>query len=146
MGHNWGYDRVWSPGKSESVLKEFWESSHLENLICSCGISFSWKILVLFWRNFGQDLLKNLIRSYNIFPPGNLYVFLRNFEKAFLEILMCSSTLCLSWKISCVLIKELCLLLKNSYVFLLHPSLLKNLMRFRNLFKKVTLGKKEQIF
>ena len=31
--------------------------------------------------------------------PGKSYVFLRNFEKAILEILMCSSTYCLSWKI-----------------------------------------------
>ena len=45
----------------------------------------------------------------------------------------------------CVFIKELSLLLKNSYAFLLHPSLLESLMCSRNLFKKVTPGKK-QIF
>ena len=33
----------------------------------------------------GQDLLQNLIFSYDIFPPGNSYVLLRNFEKALLE-------------------------------------------------------------
>ena len=32
------------------------------------------------------------------FPPGKSYVFLQNFEKAILEILMCSSTFCPSWK------------------------------------------------
>ena len=89
---------------------------------------------------------------------GKSYVFLRNFEKALLEILMCSSTFWFSWKIYmcsctifvfpgkkwCVLIKGLCLLLENSYVFFLHPSLLENLMCFRNIFKKVTPGQKEQ--
>ena len=59
-------------------------------------------------------------------PHGKSYLFLQNFEKALLEILMCSSLFCLSWKIyMCsytifgspikfdVLIKELCLLLEN---------------------------------
>ena len=60
---------------------------------------------------------------------------------------MCSCTIFGSpRKKWCVLIKELCLFLENSYVFLLHPSLLENLMCSRNLFKKVTPGKKEQIF
>ena len=43
-----------------------------------------------------------------------------------------------------VLIKVFCLLLEN--FILLQPSLLENLMYSRNLFKKVTPGKKEQIF
>ena len=85
-------------------------------------------------------------------------VFLQNFEKALLEILMCSSIFCLSWKI-CVLVPFLVLLenLMCSYkrimsspgkfqVFLLHPSVLENLMCSRNLFKKVTPGKKNRYF
>ena len=88
--------------------------------------------------------------------PGKSYVFLRDFEKAILEILMYLVHIASPGKFTCVLvpflvllekkwcvlIKGLCLLLENSYVFLLHPSLLENLMCSRNLFKKVTPGKK----
>ena len=43
--------------------------------------------------------------------------------------------------------KELCLLLENSYIFMLHPPrLLENLLRSRNLFKKVSAGKKKNRF
>ena len=88
------------------------------------------------------------------FPFGKSCVFLWNFEKALLDILMCSSTFCLSWKIYmcfCTIFGspgsyELCLLLENSYIFLLHPNLLESLMCSRNLFKKDTPGKKEYIF
>ena len=92
-------------------------------------------------------------------PPGKSFVFLRNFEKALLEILMCSSTFCSPGKFIYVLIPFLFLLedLMCSYkrimsspgkleVLLLHPSLLENLMCSRNLFKKVAPGKQEQIF
>ena len=72
------------------------------------------------------------------FPPGKSYVFLQIFEKVILEILMCSSIHFASPRIFiCVLVLLL---------FLLHPSLLKNLMGSRNIFKKVAPGKKEQIF
>ena len=42
-----------------------------------------------------------MICSYGIsLPPVKLYVlFMRNFEKVFLKLLMCSSTFCLFWKI-----------------------------------------------
>ena len=49
------------------------------------------------------------------------------------------------WNLMCSL-KELYLLLENSYLFLLHPSLLENLMCYRNLFKKVASGKEDTYF
>ena len=90
---------VWSPGKSYLFLQNF-EKALLENLICSYGIYFfllenlmcsneildkiSWKI----W---------SVLRIFS--PPRKSYVFLQNFKKALLKILMCSSTFYLSWKI-----------------------------------------------
>ena len=61
---------VLSPGKSYVFLQNF-EKALLETLICSYGISSSWKIVCV----------------------------LAEFEKALMEVLMCSSTLCFSWKI-----------------------------------------------
>ena len=113
-----------SPGKFDLFL---WYFFLLENLLCSKEIldKISWKICDLFLRYF--LLLENRM-------------FLQNFEKSLPEILMCSNKCYLSCKIWCVLIKELCLLLENLR-FLLHPSLLENLMCSRNLYKKVTPGK-----
>ena len=65
---------VWSPGKSYLFLQNF-ENALLEKLICSYGISFSWKILCV--------LTKFLTRS-----PGKFDLFLWYFF--FLEIRMCS--------------------------------------------------------
>ena len=115
-----------SPGKSYLFLQNYkifgnpswkfdlflWYFFLLENLMCSNEIldKISWKIWSV------------LIIP---FPPGKWYVFLRNCEKVLREILMCSRIFCLSWKIYmcyvfwfswkvwCVLIKELCLLLEN---------------------------------
>ena len=89
---------VWSPGKLYVFLQNF-EEGLLESLICSYGISFSWKILCVltkFWTRYSWKF-----RSVPMIflPPGKSYVFLQNFEKALLEIFMCSSTFCLSWKI-----------------------------------------------
>ena len=78
------------------------------------------------------------------FPPGKSYVFLWNFKKALLEILMCSSTFCLSWKIYmssyaifgspgkldvCSYKIIMSFSWKIHMFFLLPPSLLENLMR-----------------
>ena len=77
----------------------------LENRMCSYKISrkLSWEIWSVLRYFF---LLENLMCSNEILdkiswklwsvlmiflPPGKSYVFLRNFEKALLEILMCSS-------------------------------------------------------
>ena len=81
------------------------EKALLENLICSYGISFSRKmlsVLTIFWtRSPGNfDIIIFL-------PPGKSYVFLRNFEKALLENLMCSYKRIIyvfSWKIRGVLV------------------------------------------
>ena len=74
--------------KSYLFLKIF-EKAFLENLICSYGISFFWKILCV--------LTKFWTRSPGKFDLFLLYFFL-------LENRMCSSTFCLFWKIHCVLI------------------------------------------
>ena len=139
--------------KIVSVLTKFWESSPGKNLVCYYGISFFWKIFMCSDEIFDKKIVCLLMI---ISPPGKLYVFLRNWESSLCVLLHFASPgkftyvlvlFCFSWKSRCVLIKELCLLLENSYVFLLHPSLMENLMCFRNLFKKVTTtGKKEQIF
>ena len=88
-------------------------------------------------------------------PPGKSYVFLRNFEKALLEILMCSSLFCLSWKIYMCILPFLVLLenLMCSYkrivsgkleVFLLCPSLMENLCVLEISLKKSLLEKKNR--
>ena len=99
----------------EAILQNicFWGYDFLENRICSYKTLRrpSWKILSV--------LLVFLSPDGNFFLLKNLYMW-----KIFWFF----------WNIWCVLIKELCLLLENS--FLLHPSLLENLMCSRNLFKK----------
>ena len=117
-----------SPGKSYLFLQNF-EKALLENLICSYGNSFSWKILCV--------LTKFWTRS-----PGNFDLFLWNFEKALLEILMCSSTFCLSWKIYMCSYKRIMSSSEKLEVFLLHPSLMENLMCSQEIsLKKVAPGK-----
>ena len=145
-----------SPGKSYMFLQNF-ENALLENLSCSSDISFPWKILCV--------ITKFWTRSPWKFDLFLLYFFL-------LENCMCSCGILrkLSWKFWCVLVhfaspgKFVCVLVlfsillgkmvcsykrimsshgKFIYVFLLHPSLLENLMCYRNLFKKVSPGKKE---
>ena len=117
----------WTPGNSYLFLQNF-ENDLLENLICSYGIYFSWKMLCVltkFWtRSHGKFdlflwyflLLENRMCSCRIL-------------RKLLEILMCSNKFCLSWKTymcscnisgspgKCVLIKELCLLLENLRCF-----------------------------
>ena len=131
--------RVWSPGKSYVFLTKFWESiswkvwsvlmvvlSYGKNLMCSTNLEhrYSGKFDRFLWYLF---LLENCI-----------YVFLQNFDSS-------------PGKFICVSVPFLINLLDNltcSYeriisspgkfeVFLLHPSLLENLMSSRNLFKKV---------
>ena len=65
--------------------------------ICSWGM-VSWKIVSVLTK-FWESSPGKFICSYGFFPPRKSYVFLRNFEKALREILICSSTFCLSWKI-----------------------------------------------
>ena len=89
---------VWSPGKSYVFLQNF-DKALLENLICSYGISFSWKILCILTKFWTRSPGKFWYVLMIFLSPGKSYVFLRNFEKALLEILMCSGIFCLSWKI-----------------------------------------------
>ena len=75
-----------------------------------------------------------------------IVLFLQNFENALLEILFCSYGISFSWKILCcnkIFFSYLLENLKN--VFLLHPSVLENLMCSRNLFKKSLLEKRTDI-
>ena len=55
-----------------------------KNLICSNGISFSWKMC------YNEILDKISWKIWSVFiiffPPGKLHAFLRNFKKALLEI------------------------------------------------------------
>ena len=116
------------PRKSYAFLQNF-EKALLENLICSYGISFSWKILCVltkFWtRSHGKF---DLLLRYFLLLENRMCSCLQNFEKALLQILMCSYILPLLenlYMCSCnifgspgkldvlVLIKELCLLLGN---------------------------------
>ena len=81
---------VWSPRKSYLSLQNF-ENTLPENLICSYGISFCWKILCVltnFWTRF--------LGKFDLFL---LYFFL-------LENRMCSCEILrkLSWKFWCVLL------------------------------------------
>ena len=78
------------------------------------------------------------------FPPGKSYVYLQNFEKALLEILMCSSTFCLLENLTCSY-KELCLLLENLRCSYYIPSLLETLMCSRNLLKNRSWKKRTDI-
>ena len=96
---------VWSLGKSYVFLQNF-EKTLLENLICSYGISFSWKILCV--------LTKFWTRS-----PGNFDLFLWYF--LLLENRMCSCGILrkLSWKFWCLLV-HFASLLESLYVFLYH--------------------------
>ena len=123
-----------SPGKFDLFLWYFFLL--MENLMCSNEIldKISWK----FW-----SVLMIFL------PPGKSHVFLQNFEKALLEILICSSIFCLSWKIYINVLIPFLVLLENLMsssgnleVFLLYSSLLENLMCSRNLARE----KKEQIF
>ena len=78
----------------------------------------SWKIICVlaqFWESSAGNVLRVLVH----FPSPEIYMFC-----SFLVLLE-------NWS---VLIKE-CLILENSYFFLLHPSLLENVMCSRNLFK-----------
>ena len=139
------------------LFSQNFKNAHLENLICSLCYFFLLENL-LFSRNFGQDLLENRVFLWYFFVLENcmwscgisrklslnFWCVLVHF--AFLENLhVFLYHFWFSWKIWWILIKELCLLLENSYVFLLHASLLQNLMCSRNLFKKVAPEKK-QIF
>ena len=97
-----------------------------------------------------EEILQNI---FGVWSPGKSYDL---FLQKFLDILMCFSMFSLSWKIymcSCTIFgfpeilmlsdkRIICLLLENSYVFLLHPSLLENMMCSRNLFKKSHSWKK----
>ena len=116
------------------VLTKFWTRSHgklvlflwhfflLENLMCSNEIldKISWKtwsVLIMFFfllenRMCSYGILRKLSRKFwcvLVHLLENLHVFLHHFW--------------FSWKIWCVLLKESCILLENSYVFLLHQSL-----------------------
>ena len=105
---------AWSPRKSYRFLQNFekalgkfdlfiWYFFFLENLICVLTKFWTrspkiWSVLMLIF------LLENLMCLWN-------------FEKALLEILMCFSTYCFSWKTymcSCAIFDSL---LENSYVF-----------------------------
>ena len=81
---------VWSPGKSYLFLQNL-EKALLENLFCSYGISFSWKIICV--------LTKFWTRSH-----GKFDLFLRYF--LLLENRMCSCRILrkLSCKFGCVLV------------------------------------------
>ena len=79
-----------SPRKSYLFLKNF-EKALLENLICSFGISFSCKILCVLLKFRTKIFWKIWSVLMVFFPPGKSYV--SNFDKALLEILMCSRNL-----------------------------------------------------
>ena len=125
-----------SPGKFDLFL---WYFFLLETVMCSNEIldKIPWKIWSVFMI---------------FFSPGKSYVF---FWKFWCVLVRFASP----GKFTCVLVPFLVLLENlmcsikgimsspgNSFVFLLNPSLLENLMCSRNLFKKVTPGQKEQIF
>ena len=72
-----------SPGKFDLFFRYFF---------------ISWKILcVLILDKISWNFLSVVLMIF--LPLGKSYEFLQNFEKALLEILMCSSIFCLSWKI-----------------------------------------------
>ena len=79
-----------------SCFERIWRGNFYKMSVLG-GMVF-WKIVCVL-----KKILKKL--SWKIwsvvmvfFPPGKSYAFLRNFEKALLEISMCSSTFWLSWK------------------------------------------------
>ena len=137
---------VSSPGKSYVFLqnfeKVFWKFlSH----ICSYSIFSSWKFMCFctILRNPSWKIWSVLMV---FFSSWKIVCVPAEFWESSPENFMCSSTFFLSWKIYMRRLVPFLVLLENPYVFLLHPSLLENLMCSRNLFKKVAPGKKEHIF
>ena len=90
---SWGYGLL----ENRNLFLQNFEKALLENLICFyvifllenlvCSNEILDKILWKIW---------SVLKIFS--PPRKSYVFLQNFKKALLEILLRSSTFCFSWK------------------------------------------------
>ena len=105
------------------------------------------------WKHPTRQFYKNISSWGYVWSPGKSYLSLQKLRKLFskiwsvLIVILFLTKLILdkiSWKFWSIFI--IYSPPGKSYVFLLHPSLLENLMCSRNLFKKVAPGKKVQIF
>ena len=93
---SWG---VWSLLENCICFYKILRKALLENLICSYGISFSWKILCVLTKFWARSLGRFDLFLWYFYLLENRMCSCGILKKAFLEILMYSSTFCLSWKI-----------------------------------------------